>query len=104
MNPKVEKPLVEKKKRKNSKTNEEIIIKRSVCYSIIFKLNLKIKLSYINFQRFCYKKKDRLSKTKQILEDTNISKPIIDLVKPVVIPNSESITKKASDSLTPKGN
>ncbi|KAE9543523.1 hypothetical protein AGLY_002323 [Aphis glycines] len=70
--PKVEKPLSKKKKCKNNKKNVEVPIKRL--------------------------KKGR-PKTKQVLENIDVSKPATEVDVPTV---GESITKKDCDSLTPK--
>ncbi|KAF0773551.1 Uncharacterized protein FWK35_00001161, partial [Aphis craccivora] len=70
--PKVEKPLSKKKKCKNNKKNVEVPIKRL--------------------------KKGR-PKTKQVLENIDVSKPATEVDVPTI---GESITKKDCDSLTPK--
>ncbi|KAL5238661.1 hypothetical protein ACI65C_006071 [Semiaphis heraclei] len=71
--PKVEKPLSKKNKCKNKKNNI-VTIKRL--------------------------KKGRLPKSKEVLEVLDVSKPATDFTDEITI--GESITKKNSDSLTPK--
>ncbi|XP_001946513.1 uncharacterized protein LOC100165111 [Acyrthosiphon pisum] len=71
--PKVEKPVSKKNKCKNNKNNE-VPIKRL--------------------------KKGRLPKSKQVLEDIDVSKPATDLTDETTV--GESIAKKNCDSLPPK--
>lgn len=59
-------------------------------------------LNIYNLLLYFNQKKGRLPKSKQVLEDIDVSKPATDLTDETTV--SESITKKNCDSLPPKGN